>query len=657
MITLTVCEGHAGNGTSVVVVSDRCPAEILPDEPRSALTGIPEGFRFVTRPATLVIFAALAPSLTGLPAAAQDGLQDAIILPEITLSANQTDEELARTGATVDIADRAQIERSGQSRAADYLATLPGISVSGNGGFGTTTNLRLRGLGGPYVKVLYDGIDISDPANTQIQLNWGSLLSGNLTRIEVLKGPQSALYGSEALAGVISLYTAPDDTPGLHQQVQLEYGSYATTNARYSFARNSEKGGVAFSVQHFETNGFSVADENDGNTEADGARSTLASLNARYKLTDRITIGAAGFWQKTDVQTDSDFPTLADNGDASHAIRRAARLYANYSGDLADHSLSIQKSRTDRTEIYGLFSYPFEGNRTEIAYAGSSDLAGGAVLAWGVIHSDETYTESGSDQGYITNSLYAEYRQPLTTDLDLAISARRDHNSQFGSKTTGRVAMSWRPAEGWTLSAQAGTGYRAPSPYELNNPLAGNPNLHPESSTGYEAGVERNWANGAMLRVSAFSNRIDDLIVNDASTGFVYVQTDGTSRSQGIEITAEAPLTDRLTLSGNLTYTDTKDPDGRALSRVPRRAMNLRLDGQLTDRTSLGLSLQAMSGIVDDGTPIPGFGMLGASVEYALTDSATAYLRVENLLDKEYQLIRGYGTSDRAVYAGFRADF
>nr|WP_252733748.1 TonB-dependent receptor [Paracoccus marinaquae] len=600
---------------------------------------------------------AVATAISAQPVWAQEPAPEIYALPEITLTANQTEEEIARTGATVEVVDRAEIERAGNVRAVEYLSTLPGISASGNGGFGTITNLRLRGLGGQYVKVLYDGIDISDPSDTQIKLNWGGLLAGNLSRIEVLKGPQSALYGSDAIAGVISLYTAPTDAPGTHQQAQIEYGSYATTNARYGIVHNGETGSLAFSVQHLETDGFSVADENDGNTEEDGARSTLASLKADYQLTERVTIGAAAFWQETDVQTDSDFPFLTDNADSSHSIRRGARLYGNYEGDLTIQSLSVQKSQTERAEVYGDFSYPFKGSRTELAYDGSAGFGDASVLAWGASHSDEAYDEEGGEGGYITNSLYAEYRRALTPDLDLALSARRDHNSQFGGETTGRIAMSWRPAPGWTIRAQAGTGFRAPSPYELGNPFAGNPDLHPETSTGYDAGIERQWDNGAAWRVGLFDSKIEDLIINDASTGYVYQQTDGTSRSRGVEIAGTTPLTDRLTLSGNFTFTDTEGADGQPLPRVPRQALNLRLEGQITERADFSLTLQHLAGIVDAGEELPSFAVVGASAEYDLSNEATAYLRIENLLDKEYQLIRGYGTSDRAVYAGIRADF
>ena len=169
-------------------------------------------------------------------------------------------------------------------------------------------------------------------------------------------------------------------------------------------------------------------------------------------------------------------------------------------------------------------------------------------------------------------------------------------------------------------------------------------------------GIERSFANGASLRATAFRSVVTDLIDYSYAT-FHYEQIPGDSRSQGIELSGETPLGDRLRLSGNFTYTDTERPDGQPLERVPERVLNLRLDGDITDRSRFGLGLTHASGLVDRGTEMPSYTLIDASVEYDLTDRATGYLRVENLFDEDYQVLRGYGTSGRALYAGIRAEF
>lgn len=590
-------------------------------------------------------------------AAAQDApVQTDYVLPEITLIAYQTEAELGRTGATVEVVTQEELERDGTLRLTDYLTTLPGISATANGGFGTQATLRIRGLAGQYVKVLVDGIDVSDPSSTQIRFDPGAMMTGDIARIEVLKGPQSALYGSEAIGGVIAISTLDATEPGTRQRATLEYGSHNTKRAAYGITQSGDRHALAFTVQRLDTDGFSVADEADGNPEEDGARATRATLSGRYDVTDALTIGAAGFWQKTKAETDGDFPLLEDGPDASNGILRAGRVYADYDAGGIRHGLALQRSETSRQEIYDGLTYPYEGQRTELDYKGSADLNPQVVLAWGATHSREAFQGDGSDAGYITNSAYAEARYAPTDRLDLALSARHDHNSQFGSKATGRVALAWRPDDNWTIRANWGSGYRAPSPYELYSLWAGKPGLTPETAQGGEIGIERSFANGASLRATAFRSVVTDLIDYSFTTSH-YEQIPGDSRSQGIELSGETPIGNGLRLSGNFTYTDTERPDGQPLDRVPERVLNLRLDGDLSDRSRFGLGLTHVSGLMDRDAEMPSYTLVDASVEHDLTDRATGYVRIENLFDEEYQVLRGYGTSGRAIFAGIRADF
>lgn len=389
---------------------------------------------------------------------------------------------------------------------------------------------------------------------------------------------------------------------------------------------------------------------------SDPARATRASLSGRYDVTDALTIGAAGFWQQTDADTDGDYPVLEDGADASNSITRGLRVHADYDSGGIRHILSAQRSETSRQEIYDGVTYPYDGTRSELDYKGSTDVNPQVSLAWGASHSQEDFKGDGVDSGYITNALFSEFRYAPNDRLDLAVSLRNDHNSQFGGKTTGRVAMAWRPDDRWTLRAQWGTGYRAPSLYELYGAWVGTPDLRPETAKGGEIGAEYAFQNGGFLRGTMFQNTITDLIDYSFSS-YVYEQFPGDTRTRGVELSGETPLGDTMRLSGNFTYTDSKRPDGQPLDRVPARVLNLRLDHDVTTRARYGLGLTHVSGLRDDDAPMPSYTVVDALVEYDLTDQVAGYLRVENLFDEDYQVLRGYGTSDRAIYAGIRADF
>ena len=155
--------------------------------------------------------------------------QEATDLGTLTLSANRGEStELARSGVTVEVVTKEDLEQSGETLLADYLATLPGVSLTSNGGIGGNASLRVRGLDGAYIGVYIDGIDVNDPSNTQTYFDFGSLTAADVSRVEVLKGAQSALYGSEAIAGVINITTARPTEPGFSQNLAAEYGSYDT---------------------------------------------------------------------------------------------------------------------------------------------------------------------------------------------------------------------------------------------------------------------------------------------------------------------------------------------------------------------------------------------------------------------------------------------
>ncbi|MDP5308017.1 TonB-dependent receptor plug domain-containing protein [Paracoccus spongiarum] len=606
----------------------------------------------MNRPALLIAAALPASLALALPARA---LQP-YVLPEITLSAYQTEAELGRTGATVEVVTREDLEAEGSARLVDYLTTLPGISATANGGFGTQATLRLRGLAGQYVKVLVDGIDVSDPSSTQIRLDPGALMTGDIARIEVLKGPQSALYGSEAIGGVISITTLQADEPGTRQRAALEYGSHATSRAAYSVTTAGQRHGLALTLQQLDTDGFSVADEADGNTEADAARARRATLSGRVDLTDSLSLGAAGFWQQTEAETDGDFPVLEDGADASNAITRGLRLFAEHDAGGLRSLLSIQRSSIARREIYDGVTYPYDGIRTEAEYMGSTDLGTRTVLAWGGTHSREEFDGDGTTAGFITNSVFAEARYAASPALDLALSLRHDNNSQFGGKNTARVALAWQPDDRWTLRAQWGTGYRAPSPYELYGAWVGVPTLQPETARGGEIGVEYALGADSLIRATVFHTVVTDLI-DYSFDSFTYAQIPGDTRSRGIELSGRTPLGAGLELSGNYTWTDSERPDGLPLERVPEHVLNLRLDAPVGAKARLGLGLTHVAGTTDRDAPLPDYTLVDASAEYALTDRATGYLRIENLLDEDYQVLRGYGTSGRAVFAGVRAEF
>ncbi|MCA0996212.1 TonB-dependent receptor plug domain-containing protein [Alloyangia pacifica] len=598
---------------------------------------------------------------TALAAASLSGAayaQEGYDLGTITLSANRGEStELERSGATVEVVTKEDLEKTGETRVADYLASLPGISVTTNGGIGTNTTLRIRGASGQYIGVYIDGINVNDPSGTQIEYDFGALTTADVSRIEVLKGSQSALYGSEAIAGVINITTARPTEPGLSQNVAAEYGSYNTRKLSYNLGYLGERGSFATTLSRVETDGFSAADEDDGNDEADSHESTRLSFSGDYALTDTVTLGASGFWQKTETEYDESYPVLADgtHDEVSKSEQYGLRGFARIDAGALSHELSLQYFENDRSTSSNGYDYPFYGQRWTLGYQGQAELSA-TTLTFGADATREQYENDGDEGDQDTYGIWAQANWHLSDQIELVTALRHDDHSDFGGKTTGRVSLAYLPSDDVTLRASVGTGFRAPSLYERYNAYAGNPDLEPETSLSYELGAEKRFE-GGKITATLFRTEITDLIEYNYNT-WAYSQVEGTSWMQGVELSGETQITDRLGLAAAYTWTDTEDAEtGDRLTRVPLHDLALTLDAAFTDDFSGAFRVRHVAGVEDTNDSLPDYTVADVNFRYALSDNAELYLRVENLFDEDYQTVTGYGTSDRAAYFGVRGSF
>ena len=605
--------------------------------------------------------------LTTTSALAQDA--PVFTLDEIIFSAGLTALEASRTGVSVEVVTEEELQESGDIQLSDYLSTLPGISVTQNGPIGTNATFRIRGLNGNYIPVLINGIDVTDPSSTQASFNFGLLNTGGLSRIEVLYGSQSAIYGSEAIAGVVNITTlAPPDEIGTEITLSAEAGSYNTYRGSFGIGSRFERGELAFTATRLVTDGFSAADENQGNTEADGHDATTLTFTGAYDLTDTVRLGASVFWQDSFVEFDNSGGAGGDGDRFGTTEQRAARVFAEIDGAGIDHEIALQYANTiraDPTAPAFFDTSDFEGTRTGLSYQGTLDLGADSAFVFGAEHVREEYLAfrpgGASFTGdYDISSVFGEYTTAITPDFDFSASLRFDEHSLYGNSTTGRIALAWRPGPDTILRASFGTGFRAPSLNELFGPFNSvpNPDLQPEESRSAEISVEHDFGS-AQLGAAVFYTEIDNLIdyvfrPGPAPDG--YEQIAGTSVSKGIELTSEIELSPTLTAFGNYTYTDAENADGTRRTRVPEHDVTLGLRGDWDNGWSGLLTVQHVAERLDGG-PVPDYTLANFTVSREINDRAEVYLRVNNLFDEEYQTTRGYGTSDRAFYLGVRASF
>ncbi len=590
------------------------------------------------------------------PAFAQDQVfeLDTIIVESSSL----TPVEQNRTGTTVEVLDGADAG-SNDTTVLDRLTRLPGVSSTSNGGLGALAGIRVRGLPSRYVGVRINGIDVSDPSGTQNQFNFGGYTASGVQRVELLKGSQSALYGSESIAGVVNITTFRPQELGFSGQAQIEAGSFDTYSGSFSAGFKSDRGEVALSYGYVESEGISAR---SSDTEKDGFEQSTLSLSGQYDVTDLFTIGGAVLYREGDIEIDRS--RTNSTGDIS-SEEFGARVFATLQTGAVTHTLSYSYFDIDRKDPGGRTTR-FQGERQTIAYLGSAELNARTTLNFGADYNEEDINSGVTVGSEDNTSVMAEVLFSPTSQIDLSAALRYDDNLSFGGDTTGRLAAVWRPMDDLAFRASVATGYRAPSLFERFSSF-GDPTLQPENSISYELGVEKTYGDMGFVKATIFYTDIEDLIDFDGTavacgSGFgCYNQVAGTTTSKGIELSGEYAVSDMVTLFGAYTYTDA-ETDGVRLTRTPKHDATIGVSANFNDRLSGYVDVRHVADIVPSafapvGNLVDDYTLVGAGLSFDVTDNAEIYLRVENLFDEKYETAGGFNQPGRAAYLGLRANF
>jgi len=618
----------------------------------------------------LFLSTALGASLA-LPLSAQQVFD----LDEITFTANRKQTELKRTGATVSVITRMDIEASGATTVSDLIARLPGVTVSATGPVGTQTSVRIRGLHPRFTAVLIDGVLVNDPSLSDGAVDFGAFLTSDIERIEVLRGAQSALYGGSAVAGVISITTVTAQEDGLRQRAEILGGSYGTLKASYGATWRDGPVDGSFTLSHSSATGFSAS---DGQPEPDGHSIQRLSFGLNYQSGEALRFGLSVFSQRAWSEYD-DWPV--DGAFDQDRNELGARAYAKLSMGRSTHLFELTGlhiARENRDSLPGRF----EGTRFGLAYRGETEFSPAFTLQYGADLSQETAFGRTIPAG-TSSTVTGAYLQALwapTAQLDISASARVDSNSTFGTFPTGRLAVSYRPTDRLTLTASLGTAFRAPSIEQRfgvsggSFPFLGDPTLTPETATSFDLGADFALPRDGLLGLRLFHTSTDNLIASTwcpydfvtnacvAGTFNSVANIPGVSTSTGAEVSLRMPLSDRITIGGSYTYTNALQASGARVNRVPLHEASLTLDASLTDRLSGGLNVKHVANRIDFRTdystgPMPDYTVVGLTARYALTDKADAILRIDNLLDTHFQEAAGFGSTGRAFYVGLAARF
>ncbi|MEL6378599.1 MAG: TonB-dependent receptor [Pseudomonadota bacterium] len=625
--------------------------------------------------------AALGGALPAINAAALQSIE-APLDDDIVVTANRTPTSRSEVGSAITVITAQEIETAQFQVVADALALSPGVNLARNSAFGGLSSITLRGAASRQTLVLIDGIVVNDPSSPGGGFNFANLDVADIDRIEVLRGPQSILYGSEAIGGVVSIRTRRPGSflgGGTNQTFRafVEGGSFATVRAGAGLSGISGKVDYRASVFGTRTNGISRADSDDGNTERDGFDSIATSANLGYSFSPAFR--AETFLRYGTSATEFDgFPppnfTLSDSDDSDSAEEYVAggRLIGQLFDGRFTNTLTAGYARIERTNFSGdTETFAGVGDRLSFDYLASAALFDGFAITAGA-ETERTSIDTGTviDDVRINSVFGLATVKPFDlsgltdgmNNLTLTGGIRLDDHETFGSVTTARITGAWAlPSIGATLRGSWGEGFSAPTLFQLNFVFgAGEPNrnLQPEQSRGWDLGLEV--APDTLpitLQATYFNQNTDNLIDFNFATGAFFNVNE--SRQRGVETQISVDLTPRLRLTSAYTYTDSIDlQTGLQALRQPRHRAFTNIIWSVTNRltTSAGITYNGRERDTDfvNDVFIDDFVRLDLRADYQLSDRFQLFGRIENATDTAYQDVLGFGEPGLAVFGGIR---
>lgn len=608
---------------------------------------------------TQQLYAALSAALLAPIAFADDAINVSSENDTIVFTANRADQALDTVGSSINVITKAQLERGQYQRVSDALATLPGINVSTASANGTS-NVFIRGLGSSNYLVMIDGVVMNNPALYDRSFDFSSLNTLNIDRIEVLKGPQSTLYGSNAMAGVIQVFTkkgGPQRTT-----VTLEGGSYEHVKTTIQTQGMTDTLSYAFAAGLEQEHGVSAADAKlPGNSERDHYKNRNLSGYMNYAPTDFINFDVMLRYDQQRTDTDNGGGPDEDNLESYQRSKQLLGRFAINTINLNEQWLSSLIYDAQKATLKYYDPKPngdYTGTQQTITWQNTLTLHPDFQTLFGASYNKESIKLTPSTdvwkKSMKTTSVYLDQHLNFANRFFNTIGLRYDDHSTFGDKVTYRLTSRFNVNDYIALKGSYGTGYKTPTIVQLYDKKYGNSALKAQTSKGYDIGVVITPHASTTIDVTYFHQKIDH---NIAFTNY-FVNRD--FKSKGWELSTQTILNDQWSFGLNYTYTNAREYQSNGQSvishkalRVPKHMFGAHVNYQPNERLNLFAETKytgtAQDKYFDSKTfaaepkQLKAYWMVNLAADYQINDTVSIYGRVNNLLDKQYYSVWGYG--------------
>lgn len=577
---------------------------------------------------------------------------DAVRDDIITVVASGTQQRIDQTGQSIAVIGRDEIDRVQGADLVRVLERVPGVSVVRTGPVGGQTSLFVRGANSDQVLTLLDGVRLADYASPGGNYDYGNLLAGTIERVDLLRGSNSVVWGSQAIGGVLSITTR--EVNGA--ELAGEYGAYDTAYVTGTAGIVRDDHAVSLTGGYFRTDGFSAK---TGGTEADGFEQWTVSGKARYEIAPGLTARLNGRYADGDLDIDQ---TGVNAPDTQATREGSARAGLDYEADGFALSGGYTYNAVRRHYETGFGPSTFKGHGQRAELFGHADLPSDFRIDFGA---DSEWTTSESDFDPKSKARLSSGHALLgwyTDAISVAAGLRVDDHSRFGTHWTFGANGSVVLIDGWRLRGSYGEGFKAPTLYQLFGGFVGNTALRPETSRSYEVGVEKGDRNGPLHLAATWFHR-DSRNLIDTDINFQY-QNIARARSQGLEFEAGAQISERFHAQAAYTWLTARDRTlGRDLARRPRHTVTASIDWQTPiEALTLGGDLRFASKSVEyafggGAISLDSYVVGTVRAELAVSDKISLFGRVENVGDENYQVANGFNTAGRSAYVGAKARF